>query len=103
MSDMNIIKRLDIFTLNESSLWQEGQWVVQRHPDFNIWMLLISKQKNGGWTAITMSDESGGRNKAAKQSIKGAYPAPEPTKITQVPPKIKADILKKAGQLNIVI
>ena len=98
---MNVLEKLDMY-LNEASLeWKPGAWVVQKHDGWNIWMLLINKMKNGGWIAITHTDEYGGTGNASKVSIKGSYPPPVPTTVKEVPAKILAKIQKKQKQLSI--
>lgn len=84
--------------IREGDGWSAGKWVVQKHPDFNIYMLLVSQLKNGGWSAITISDD---RPVAAKKSIKNAYPTPSLIDEKDIPPKLKAKVEKKMNQLGI--
>jgi hypothetical protein len=98
---MKILEKIENY-LTESNLeWKAGGWVVQKHDGWNIWMLLVNKQKNGGWAAITHTDEYGGVGNASKGSITNAYPPPVPTTEKAVPAKILLKIKKKQKQLNI--
>jgi len=78
-------------SIDEASDWAPGMWVAQQRRDSTEYGILVSQNKNGGWMAVTISDD---RMVAAKKSIKGAYPAFMAVPSESVPRKLFDKIQK---------
>jgi len=69
-------------------------WLVQRRNDGTVYALVIGKLKNGAMKVIAIDDD---RKVAANRSTSGWFPAPSSIDEAEVPEKLKAKVLKKAG------
>jgi len=93
LSGTGMFRMKKIATAVASQNFQPGDYIYQHHKDEPIYARVISKQKNGGYKAVTVGGWSGTR--PAIKSTNNWFPEPTMIKESEVPEKFKKAIAKK--------
>ena len=93
---------IDLDTGSENS-----QWIHQKGSDYEIWGVVLNKNKGGGEMTLTFTSYNGSKSgKAAMKSTKNWYPIPEKISSSEVPDfakdKIKQQLIRlgKSAQVS---